>query len=64
MESFKMIKEGLFKCKTCGKEIPSGIFNISGHWVDCTGKDFYQEIIKIAEKTKNEKQGILDKTVR
>ncbi len=43
-------KDGLnfYECKTCGEVVPSGIINISGHWVKCAGKDFLNDIIKAA----------------
>jgi len=42
-------------CETCGKEIPTGILNISSHWAECGGKGFYESLLKMAE----EKEGKL-----
>jgi hypothetical protein len=44
-DSFIHIGDGLFKCKGCGEEVPSGIFNLSGHWAKCTGKEFTQTLL-------------------
>ena len=50
-DSFRLIREGVLQCKTCGREVPSGIFNISGHWAECTGKDFTKAVMQKAERT-------------
>lgn len=50
METFEQVSEFIFKCKTCGKEIPAGIFNISGHWAECTAKSFNEALIKKEKK--------------
>ena len=50
-DTFEKVKEFVFRCKTCGEEVPSGIVNISGHWTKCTGKEFTQAIMKRAEET-------------
>lgn len=44
MMGFTQIERNLFKCDTCGEEVPSGIANISGHWVRCEGKEFSKEL--------------------
>ena len=38
------IPAGYCKCCTCGQLVPRGILNLSGHWCDCTGKDFYKAL--------------------
>lgn len=47
MMGFTLIKEYLFKCDTCGKEVPSGITNLSGHWAECFGKETMDSVNKI-----------------
>ncbi len=37
-DTFERVRDFVYKCKTCGKEVPSGIVNISSHWAECTGK--------------------------
>jgi len=44
VDTFERIGEHLFKCTTCGKEVPSGIINISGHWASCSGKELMDKI--------------------
>ena len=48
MMGFTKIKEFLFKCDTCGKEVESGIINISGHWAECAGKQTMDSVNKIS----------------
>ena len=50
-DTFEKAGDFLYKCKTCGKEVPSGIINLSGHWADCTGKSFTEGLMKKAEQT-------------
>ncbi len=50
--TFEKVRDFVYKCKTCGQEVPSGIVSISGHWSECTGKFFTQELMKKAEETK------------
>lgn len=45
---FEQVGEFLFKCKNCGEEIPSGIANVSSHWVKCGGKNFYNGLMNVA----------------
>jgi hypothetical protein len=54
MDSFIKIKEGLYKCKTCGQEVESGIRSISNHWGSCTGKEFTANLMELY-KQKNGK---------
>ena len=49
MDNFKQIGEFLWKCESCGAEVKSGIANIAGHWVSCTGKDFTKALLKARE---------------
>ena len=51
-DSFEKVRNFTYKCKTCSKEVPSGIVNISSHWTECTGKFFTEELMKKAEETK------------
>lgn len=51
-ESFEKIGEGMYRCKGCGAEVPSGIFNISGHWAVCTGKQFTENLMQQMEARK------------
>lgn len=51
MNDFEKLDNGFFMCKTCGEQVPSGIVNISGHWVECTGKGFTDALMEQAEKT-------------
>ena len=39
-------------CNTCGARVETGIFNVSGHWVECSGKGFTEALMKIAEEKK------------
>ena len=50
--TFELIGDNTAKCNTCGRVIPTGIVNISGHWVQCTGKEFHITLMKMAEKKK------------
>lgn len=52
INDFELIGNNTVKCKTCGKEMPTGIIGISGHWVQCTGKEFHTALMKKAEKKK------------
>jgi len=47
LDTFERIGDYLYRCKTCGKEVESGIINISGHWAECTGKGLVENIKKI-----------------
>lgn len=47
MMGFTFIKDYLFKCDTCGKEVPSGITNLANHWAECYGKDTIDNLHKI-----------------
>lgn len=38
-DTFEKVRESVYRCKTCGEEVPGGIFNLSSHWNKCTGKD-------------------------
>ena len=49
LDTFERIGEHLFRCKTCGAEVESGIINISGHWVNCSGKRQFDNIMKIKD---------------
>ncbi len=49
LDSFEKIGPHLLKCKTCGKEVKTGIVNISTHWCSCTGKEFYDALIENAK---------------
>ena len=48
INDFELIGNNTVKCKTCGKEMPTGIIGISGHWVQCTGKGFYKALMEKA----------------
>ncbi len=48
------------KCKTCGEVMPTGIINISEHWVKCTGKDFHAEIMANAKAGKKLTIGLIE----
>ena len=52
INDFELIGNNTVKCKTCGKEMLTGIIGISGHWVECTGKNFHTALMKMAEKKK------------
>ncbi len=47
MEDFEFIegKNYFMKCKKCGEAVPTGIVNVSEHWVNCGGKEFHNAII-------------------
>ena len=45
MYGFKEIGGNQFECNNCKMVVPSGIFNISGHWADCEGKEFTKALI-------------------
>lgn len=49
-ESFELIGDFNVKCKTCGKEMPTGIFSISQHWTKCTGKVFTENLLTLASQ--------------
>ncbi len=51
MDSFEKIGDKMYRCTTCGFELPSGIVGITKHWAECTGKDFTEGIMKLAAKT-------------
>jgi len=36
------------ECKICGARMERGIINVSGHWVECKGKETMEKINKIA----------------
>jgi len=44
---FEQIADHLFKCETCGKIVESGIVNISGHWAECSGKQFAEGLLEL-----------------
>ena len=46
MESFEKIAPFNYRCKDCGKEGLSGIVQISEHWSKCTGRKFYNSLIR------------------
>lgn len=48
-----------FECETCGQRVERGIVNISGHWVECAGKDFAQALLKTRTE-KNEPLTLTD----
>lgn len=50
-DTFEKVRESVYRCKTCGEEVPGGIFNLSSHWNKCTGKDsiYVYEGIKTEE---------------
>lgn len=52
MDSFEKVQDGIYKCKTCGEQLSSGIMNISSHWDGCTGKEFSDAMMDMA-KDKN-----------
>lgn len=35
MEHFEKIGNSMFKCKHCGTEVPSGLYNIATHQTEC-----------------------------
>ena len=37
-DTFEKVRDFLYRFKTCGEEVPSGIFNLSSHLDKCTGK--------------------------
>lgn len=49
-DSFEKVSDFMVKCKTCGEEVSTGIGNISGHWVNCTGKSFTEALISHAKE--------------
>lgn len=49
-ESFELIGDFKVKCKTCGEEMPTGIFSISKHWTECTGKGFTENLLTLASQ--------------
>ncbi len=50
LDTFEKAGDFLYKCKTCGAEVPSGIFSISGHWAECSGKGFVEGMKKMREE--------------
>jgi len=36
-----------YRCTTCDAVLPSGIITLSGHWAECAGKGFVDNIKKI-----------------
>jgi len=51
LDSFEKVRDFVYRCKTCGEEVPAGIINISGHWAKCTGKDKMDFINKVANSS-------------
>lgn len=58
-DTFEKIGDFLYRCKTCGKEVHSGIFSMSGHWAECTGKVFTSLLMDKAQE-KNGKLTVED----
>ena len=49
LDTFERVGEYMFRCKTCGQEVPSGIINISSHWAECSGKEQMKYIQNLAD---------------
>jgi hypothetical protein len=43
---FERIEDNKYRCTTCEAILPSGIFGISNHWANCSGKQKMKQIIK------------------
>ena len=37
------------KCKKCGAVLSTGIIGLSQHWADCSGYNFYRDIMATAK---------------
>ena len=48
-QDFELLGDYKAKCKTCGAIIPTGIESICSHWCSCTGKHFYEGLLKTAD---------------
>lgn len=46
-----MIISGWLRCKTCNIMIPSGIVSMSNHWSQCSGKEFYDDLMNLFHNT-------------
>lgn len=44
---FSFHSESEIKCDTCGAIIPRGIISLSGHFVECSGKELFENVCKI-----------------
>jgi len=47
---FERVENGMFKCETCGAEVPAGIINLANHWNDCAGKGQVEALMKLREQ--------------